>query len=236
MKKPDNNKIRDAACLLASVAVVIMILAAAVFTPAFDRNFYFKEYEKNGTYAQVGVSEADMERVTDVLIGYMRNEGTLEVSVPVNGVVRPFFSEREILHMDDVRNLMNNGLLLRNICIIYLMAMLVYMFPKKFTLCLPKIFVYNNFAAIAFVLVMGLMALNFEGAFTAFHKIFFNNDLWILDPNVDLLINIVPFQFFTDMALRIGSAFVYYFALAQVLMRFLINMANKAKKEEVQVS
>ena len=40
-----------------------------------------------------------------------------------------------------------------------------------------------------------------------FHHIFFDNDLWILDPSTDLLINIVPEPFFMDTAGRIALTF-----------------------------
>ena len=48
---------------------------------------------------------------------------------------------------------------------------------------------------------------DFTQGFTAFHHIFFDNDLWILDPRTDLLINIVPEPFFVDTAARIGLLF-----------------------------
>ena len=38
-----------------------------------------------------------------------------------------------------------------------------------------------------------------------FHHIFFNNDLWMLNPDTDLLINIVPEPFFMDTAARIAD-------------------------------
>ena len=37
-----------------------------------------------------------------------------------------------------------------------------------------------------------------------FHKLFFNNDLWILDLAEDLIINIPVEPFFADMALKIA--------------------------------
>jgi uncharacterized membrane protein len=38
--------------------------------------------------------------------------------------------------------------------------------------------------------------------------IFFDNDLWILNPATDLLVNIVPQPFFIDIAIFIGALFV----------------------------
>jgi integral membrane protein (TIGR01906 family) len=47
--------------------------------------------------------------------------------------------------------------------------------------------------------------LDFDRAFTVFHMLFFPNDLWILDPSVDLLINMVPLGFFIDISIFIGG-------------------------------
>ena len=51
-------------------------------------------------------------------------------------------------------------------------------------------------------------------------KSFFDNDLWILDPATDLLINIVPEPFFADTAARIAFTFSFL-----VLALFFICLA-----------
>jgi uncharacterized membrane protein len=40
------------------------------------------------------------------------------------------------------------------------------------------------------------------------HEVLFNNDNWLLDPNVSRLINMLPEGFFVDMGIRIGVIFV----------------------------
>jgi len=53
----------------------------------------------------------------------------------------------------------------------------------------------------------GLIAINWQHAFVVFHEIFFNNDYWLLDGRVDLLINIVPYPFFVATSIFIGGFF-----------------------------
>jgi len=64
----------------------------------------------------------------------------------------------------------------------------------------------------AFFAVIGAIALllvsDFNRYFTLFHEIFFNNDLWLLNPATDLMINLVPEQFFFDTAITIGLIFL----------------------------
>ena len=49
---------------------------------------------------------------------------------------------------------------------------------------------------------------SFDRYFVVFHHLFFDNDLWILDPTKDNLINLLPEGFFSDTALRIGKIFL----------------------------
>ena len=67
-------------------------------------------------------------------------------------------------------------------------------------------------------LILGLiMSTDFTRYFTIFHQIFFDNDLWILNPATDLLINIVPEPFFMDTALYIGLVFGIFLLIVLVV-------------------
>ena len=61
-----------------------------------------------------------------------------------------------------------------------------------------------------FLLLFGLLALfaalDFNTFWTNFHRVFFTNDLWLLDPRTDILIQMVPGQFFFDLVMRIAFA------------------------------
>lgn len=50
-------------------------------------------------------------------------------------------------------------------------------------------------AAVPFVLG-GLMAINFDAVFVAFHRVLFRNDDWLFDPVTDPIINVLPEGFF----------------------------------------
>ena len=52
-----------------------------------------------------------------------------------------------------------------------------------------------------------LISRDFTAVFTKFHELLFNNDLWLLDPETDYMIRILPEGFFLDMTLRIGKIF-----------------------------
>jgi len=57
----------------------------------------------------------------------------------------------------------------------------------------------------AFGLSLAIWAtIDFHTLFTLFHKVFFTNNLWQLNPKQDLLLQLMPTGFFVDYAARIG--------------------------------
>ena len=49
-----------------------------------------------------------------------------------------------------------------------------------------------------------LLYLDFNRYFVLFHEIFFDNDLWILDPQTSILIRMVPLNFFMQTVKQLG--------------------------------
>ena len=113
----------------------------------------------------------------------------------------------------DVYALFDIGFKVRNIScwllifIILLMVFLKYRVPYFLARCCRE--VLAGFLLIAVILII-FIAADFDRAFTVFHLLFFTNDLWILDPATDLLVNIVPFNFFIDIAVFIGSLMTFF--------------------------
>ncbi len=64
-------------------------------------------------------------------------------------------------------------------------------------------------------------ALNFNKAFVIFHKIFFNNDYWIFNPDTDPIILALPEEFFFHCALLILLILVMGFIISRLLYKIL---------------
>jgi integral membrane protein (TIGR01906 family) len=56
-------------------------------------------------------------------------------------------------------------------------------------------------AVILFIAIWALA--DFNQFWTNFHLLFFDNDLWLLDPNTSIMINLFPGSFFFDLVTRI---------------------------------
>lgn len=76
-----------------------------------------------------------------------------------------------------------------------------------------------------------VISTDFSRYFVVFHHIFFDNDLWILDPDTDMLINIVPEAFFMDTALRIAIVFAIFVTIFFGACLFLWLKGRKAAEK-----
>ena len=61
-------------------------------------------------------------------------------------------------------------------------------------------------AAVTIVII--LACVDFSSLFVLFHKLAFTNDLWLLDPQTDLLIRLMPLEFFISYAAIIGCCWL----------------------------
>ena len=56
--------------------------------------------------------------------------------------------------------------------------------------------------------VILLACIDFNSLFVLFHKVAFTNDLWLLNPQTDLLIRLMPIEFFISYAAIIGGGWL----------------------------
>lgn len=196
-----------------AASMILIILTSAIEIALYsDFSFYEKEYKKFGVKDAVDMEMEDIMDVTRGMMGYLKDQREeLQIETTVGGHKVNFFNEREISHMEDVKNLFMGGLFIRKICIIAALicaALLLLTAKSKCLMMLARSLQAGvGIFFLAGVILAVVISTNFSQAFIIFHKIFFNNDLWLLDPDTDRLINILPEGFFVDTAVRIGTVF-----------------------------
>ena len=174
--------------------------------------YFEKEYAKYNVLDSLpSMTMDDLLHVTDEMMDYLRGDrDDLHVTTTMGGEQREFFNEREIAHMEDVRSLFLKALSIRRICLVLGAGLLILMAATKARMgrVLPPFLCMGTGLFFALMTVLGLIiSTDFTKYFIMFHHIFFTNDLWILDPATDMLINIVPEGFFMDTAARIALLF-----------------------------
>ncbi len=224
------------ACCLMAILLISSVEAVAYWIPGY----YEREYEKYQVLDDLpSMTMEDLLTVTDEMMDYLRGDREdLHVYTTMGGEYREFFNEREIAHMEDVRGLFLAAIQIRRIAIALLILCLVFLAATKakISLILPRAICVGM--GVIFLIGAGLGALiasDFNRYFVIFHHIFFNNDLWILNPATDMLINIVPEPFFMDTAFLIlaifGASTVLVFGISLFLWRKVRKTAFTCRKK-----
>lgn len=213
-------------CLM-FILLVTSVEAVVYWTPGY----FEKEYTKYNVAAAVDMEMDDLLEVTDEMMAYLKGDREdLHVPTIVGGEEREFFNEREIAHMEDVQGLFLGAIFLRRLCVGIIAASIILLVLAKSDIkhLLPKMICIGT--GLFFFLIAALsliISTDFTKYFIIFHKIFFDNDLWILDPSTDLLINIVPEPFFMDTAFRIAGTFAGSVLAVFFLCIFLLRRQKK---------
>lgn len=194
--------------LCALVVLLFTIAQAVVYTPAY----FEREYTKYGVPESIGIRLPDLMDVTEEMMDYLKGDREdLVVVTEINGETREFFNDREKAHMADVKHLVLGAFALRRWAFFAGVLLTVFMVlrkgPWKEALCWGFRAACGVFFGVGAAL-FALVATDFTKYFRLFHHLFFTNDLWILDPATDLLINIVPEPFFIDTAALIMGCFL----------------------------
>ena len=210
-----------------ALCLIVLILCLGIQIPGFGMWFYEWQYGVNNTYEVVDMEPADLHEVTRHMIRYMQGrEPDLQIETVVGGEVRYFFSEIEIRHMVDVYELFAVGLLMRNVLfVLFLLTLGLFAIwgRDRLRYLFRSWQIGTAFVFLLLALLVLVIAVNWHHAFVVFHEIFFDNDYWILDARVDLLINIVPYPFFITISAFIGGFFagglVLFFAVSTIVLR-----------------
>ena len=208
--------------ILCTLSLITFAFLSCVNYWSFNKAFYKNEYKKLGVAKYIGISEEDLNKTTDVLLGYIKGENkTLDIECRINGITRPVFNDREKGHMLDVKSLYDGAIVIRNVSFVIFVLSFIYIGRSK------ELFIGYKYSLslvgliIAFLLLFCLI--DFEGFWLGFHHLFFPfNDLYILDPRYDILVMMVPEGFFFDLCILIVvSTCVMLVGLYFVLRKFL---------------
>lgn len=195
--------------ILLIICLPVALLLTNVEVSTFDREFFRDKYIEYNIVEETGMSKEDLMMVTDELLDYLRgNRKDLIIFAEIDGVRQEVFNEREIHHMEDVLYLFKRGTLLRNIAVflsIFSLAYIVRFDRKK----LSKTLITCSLIPVGLMAILSiLITIDYNKYFTYFHEILFTNDLWLLDPNTDTLIQMLPLEFFSSITFKIIILFI----------------------------
>lgn len=230
--KPQQSSISSKPHALALVGAAIFALILPLFLILFSTSYitnsewlYDYGWWRNDIANRTGLPVEQLNRGADQIKDYFNNDvELLDLRVDYAGREVSLYKEREVLHMVDVKALMQavfsitrwSGVVLLLLLAVGLLTLKQDVFPL-----LLRSLKWSAIGTGAFLVIFGGTALiDFGWLFTQFHFLSFANDLWMLDPWNDYLIIMFPQQFFFEATLFIGLLTILDFVLITAAARF----------------
>lgn len=197
-----------AGCTLFTLALLLGLLSGIILAVAGNASYMNSMFLRHADPNVTGVDVQEYPGLSEKITAYMLGkDDTFQTTLLVHGQTREAFSEKELLHMQDVRNLFalcRSILLFCGLIVIICLAMSLFRFrPMLVSLARGYVRV-SLFAAVLGSILAIWSAIDFLSLFRLFHRLFFTNDLWLLNPKQDLLLQLMPTSFFVGYAATIG--------------------------------
>ena len=204
-----------------ALALLVLPVALAVRYAATSDGWWERGFERYDAVSRTGLTPEEVDRVAAETREYLSNDEEL-LTVSVDGV--PFYSEREVLHMVDVKRLMGRVYDAGWAALGFIIAFVVFVLwrAERAVWSLARsVLVACGIVAVAFVALAIFGLSGFDSAFRSFHLIFFTNDLWQLSSR-DSLIQLFPQGFFFDTTVLIGGVVLVPLAVLGVGSWFVL--------------
>lgn len=207
------------------ITLSLSCLLIAVELNTFNISHYADTFVDGNIEESTGKDYFEFKKIVKDLFIYLKGKAGDEI-------LEPNFNQREILHMQDVQVLFKYGFIIKYMALFLSIIIIAYFTIKDEIIILGKYMAWGLLVNWAILGILFLMVnYNFNKYFTYFHEIFFTNDLWLLDPNTDLLIQILPEEFFIKIATSIMLSFITFVATIQGI-GFAIYKKGRNKNEE----
>lgn len=200
--------------LICTSCILASILSQVIF-PSYLNSLFIR----HANFAEVGLDPKDSIEIATLISNYLlgrQNSYEVEGREDINSK----FSNREVLHMQDVRNIF---LIIKYSFYLSSFLSVIFFFIVKGKISVnKKSYFLGLIIPILIILLISIFAaINFDMAFVILHKIIFTNDFWILKPGRDFIISFMPIELFFDLARNMLILFII------LIIIFLIPLLRK---------
>lgn len=152
-----------------------------------------------------GIDETQLTEIAQSLVDYFGfNSETPQFVPEKNGKSVPLFGPHELIHLEDVRDLLsiNNTVFYGTLAYLVLYSLFSLAKRRNNWQKLARGAFHGCILTLVLLSTTGIIAyFNFEQLFLQFHHLAFTNPYWMLDPARDYLIMLFPAGFWEDAAI-----------------------------------
>jgi integral membrane protein (TIGR01906 family) len=204
---------RLAVIVLVAINLPLFFISLNVRVLTNSQTFYEWGFESNNVDRRTGLDDEALTSAADQIIEYFGNdEEFLDLRVNYEGNEVELFTEREITHMADVKDVMRvmfNAVWVTGALLVVVVAGGFFLLGKGFLPLLRSGILWSTIAGLTVAAIFGLATLiDFNTTFRLFHEVTFRNDFWKLSPSQSLLLRLFPqgFWFAATLILVLATA------------------------------
>lgn len=220
---------------LSRLAAGLWLAALPVFLIAFNGalavnqpRLYYYGFDRFDIAENTGIKPEALRETAQALIQYFNSpEFYIQVSTEIAGEERTLFTDREMVHLKDVKDLVHKVYWAAGLSLAYLGGYAALRLGlrrrRSETQAILRLAQYGGLITLGLLLGLGLWALvGFGGLFYLFHIVSFSNPFWMLDPSQHYLIRLFPEGFFFQATLFIAAAVAVEALLVTALSRWAL--------------
>ncbi len=197
-------------CLLGSVpamAGILLMIFVAVDSFIVQGAFLDGTNHKYGVAKDLHMSEEDLSKATYAMVEYVEGKiSDAQVMVVADGRKTGFFTKKELIHLSDVRNLLQGFRVFRNICIIiFMFGAILFLWKKKIKEFCVGFWISWGILMVAAIVVGALATIDIDLIINGFHRMFFDNDLWLLSFSMHRSVWMFQDEMYVDFLLYIAG-------------------------------
>lgn len=203
------------------IFVPILIISVTVNVLASSEILYSWGFKENQIASKTGINESQLTEISRSMTRYLAGKSdSPQVEVVINGNTRLLYNEKELMHLQDVRDIVRLFQLLQKITLVVLIISGVLLVILKTRAIFWGALLGSLICIVIISVIIVWSILDFRSLFYLFHIISFSNDLWLLDPTKDYLIMLFPQEFFHRAAIIMVSI-ILAIAVFTVLLSFV---------------
>lgn len=213
---------------LSALLLCVAMLAAVVYGAGTSASIMEALMRRYAPPEETGLPAEYYAPMARMIAGYLRGEtAQFQYTYAIGSAECRAFNQKEQRHMADVQGLFR---LAKQVLVLGGMALLPLLGLSLWRMGRGLLRGIRN-GLIAVLALAGIVAIwaaaDFNSLFILFHQMAFTNDLWWLDPRTDLLIRLMPTDFFVSYAALIGGVWATAMGLAALITHLLAKERNK---------
>lgn len=195
--------------LMFVLALPLFLVTSNVRVAFNTQLLYEVGFDRHDVESRTGLSSHQLTVAAEQIREYFNSEDDLiKLRIPFGETTKGLFLEREVLHMRDVKELVSLAYRFQEGLFLFILLFITLGFlvrGSQFSIYARKLLIRGSTVTIILVGTIGLLSLiAFDPLFRLFHELSFSNDLWILDPTRDYLVQLFPLGFWMESTVIIG--------------------------------